>query len=239
MSRLRVAIRYLATEEARRHMSTPGRPAPFFLHSSLPSSQSPPSAGTTSGKSCRKINGPAACRRYPGAFLDRRPPCLYAAPRHELRVPTSVPVLVLLLAAVAAIRCAASPAWPPPEEVTLSDEGLFSTPLCRPLPQPLSYCNAALVDETTLTGSLFQWRYGLLGGEGLLVLSLEPATKPTPWKPARGGGVANDRLLYRSTTASWRAIEKDQIPPPASGFLLRPEAANQLNPWKPVTGTRT
>jgi hypothetical protein len=155
------------------------------------------------------------------------------------RVSTSVPVLVLLLAAVAAIRCAASPAWPPPEEVSLSDEDfILDDPYTGHFRSRFWYFNAALVDGTDLTLSLFQWRYGLLGGEGLLVLSKEPDGETYALETKLEGlEVASDRLLYRFSDS---VLEGDRegtrirlrLPDFSCDLNLR----NQLNPWKPGDG---
>ena len=144
------------------------------------------------------------------------------------RVSTSVPVLVLLLAAVAAIRCAASPAWPPPEEVSLSDEDfLLDDPYTGHFRSRFWYFNAALVDGTDLTLSLFQWRYGLLGRQGLLVLSKEPDGETYALETKLEGLEVASRpaaLPVQRQRPGGRP-GGDAHPPAATGFLLRPGPA--------------
>ena len=71
----------------------------------------------------------------------------------------SAPILALLLGAVAATRSEASPVWPPPQEVTLSDEDLLlNDPYTGHFHSRFWYFNVVLRDGTDLALSLFRWR---------------------------------------------------------------------------------
>ena len=151
----------------------------------------------------------------------------------------SVPILALLLAAVAATRSAASPVWPPPQEVTLSDEDLLlDDPYTGHFRSRYWYFNAALVDGTGLTVSLFQWRLGRLGEAGLMVLFTEPGA-PTYALETRLEGleVSSHRLHYDfgdSVLEGDRegALIRLRLPDFSCDLDLR----NLLNPWKPGDG---
>jgi hypothetical protein len=123
--------------------------------------------------------------------------------------------------------------------VTLSDEELLlDDPYTGHFRSRFWFFNAALVDGTGLTVSLFQWRHGMLGGEGLLVLSTEPGADTYALETKiEGLEVAGDRLLYRFGDS---VLEGDREG--ARIHLRLPEFScdldlrNQLNPWKPGDG---
>jgi hypothetical protein len=155
------------------------------------------------------------------------------------RVSLSVPVFALLLAASAAVRCAAVPDWLPPQEVTLSDDDLLlNDPYERHFLSRFWYFNIVLRDGTDLTLSLFRWRYGSLGGEGLTVVSLEPDGQTYALETKLEDlQVAADRLSYRFGDSY---VEGDRqgallhlrLPDFSCDLDLR----NLLNPWKPDDG---
>ena len=146
-------------------------------------------------------------------------------------------ILALLLAAVAAPQC--SPAWPPPEQVTLSDgDLLLDDPYTGHFRSRFWYFNAALVDGTALTLSLFQWRYGLIGEAGLLVLSTEPGAETFALETRLEElEAAPDRLQYRfgeSVLEGDREGARLRLRLP--DFSCDLELRNLLNPWKPGDG---
>jgi len=154
-----------------------------------------------------------------------------------MRPRISAAIFALLLAAGAATHC--SPAWPPPWQVSLSDEDLLlDDPYAGHFRSRFWYFNAALVDGTALTLSLFQWRYGLIGEAGLLVLSTEPGAETFALETKLEElEVAPDRLQYRfgeSVLEGDREGARLRLRLP--DFSCDLELRNLLNPWKPGDG---
>ncbi len=155
------------------------------------------------------------------------------------RVSFSVPVFVLLLAAFAALPCAGFPDWPPPQEVTLSDEDLLlNDPYTGHFLSRFWYFNAVLRDGTDLTLSLFRWRYGMLGGEGLTVLCTEPDGRTYALETKLEElEVPADRLSYRFGQS---LVEGDRqgtrIHLRLPDFSCDLDLRNLLRPWKPDDG---
>jgi hypothetical protein len=154
-----------------------------------------------------------------------------------LRLPVRalLPSLALLIAALAG----AGPAWPPPEEVTLTNEELLlEDPYTGHFRSRFWYINAMLVDGTALTVSLFQWRYGLLGDAGLLVLCAQPGAETYVLETKLDElEVAGDRLHYRFGES---LLEGDaggaRVRLRLPDFSCDLELRNLLNPWKPGDG---
>jgi hypothetical protein len=151
----------------------------------------------------------------------------------------SIPVIALLLAAFAANRAAADPDWPPPGEVILSDEEfILDDPYTGHFTSRFWYFTSKLVDGTSLTMSVFQWRYGMLDGEGLLVLSLPPDGQLYALETKLEDlEISTDRMLFRfgeSLLESDRQGTRVRIKQP--DFACDLELRNLLNPWKPGDG---
>jgi hypothetical protein len=153
----------------------------------------------------------------------------------RLRIRTLLLPLVLLAAA----RSGASPAWLPPAEVSLSDEELLlDDPYAGHFHSRYWYFNASLTDGTALTVSVFQWRYGLLGDAGLLVLCTEPGAETYVLEEKIDlQEAAGDRLRYRFGE---NLLEGDRegarIRLRLPGFSCDLDIRNLLNPWKPGDG---
>ncbi len=155
------------------------------------------------------------------------------------RVFFSVPVLALLLAAFAAIRCAAIPNWPPPQEVTLSDEDLLlNDPYTGHFQSRFWYFNAVLRDGTDLALSLFQWRYGMLGGEGLTAICAETDGRTYALETKLEDLEASaDRLSYSFDQSFLEGDRQGtRIHLRLPDFSCDLELRNLLNPWKPADG---
>ena len=154
-----------------------------------------------------------------------------------MRPRISAAIFSLLLAAVAAPHC--SPAWPPPWQVSLSDEDLLlDDPYTGHFRSRFWYFTAALVDGTALTLSLFQWRYGPIGEAGLLVLSTEPGAETFALETKLEElEAAPDRLRYsfgESVLEGDREGARLRLRLP--DFSCDLELRNLLNPWKPGDG---
>jgi hypothetical protein len=154
-----------------------------------------------------------------------------------MRPRISAAIFALLLAAGAAPHC--SPAWLPPWQVSLSDEDLLlDDPYAGHFRSRFWYFNAALVDGTDLTLSLFQWRYGLIGEAGLLVLSTEPGAETFALETKLEElEAAPDRLRYsfgESVLEGDREWARLRLRLP--DFSCDLELRNLLNPWKPGDG---
>jgi hypothetical protein len=146
--------------------------------------------------------------------------------------------LALLLALVG-LPAAASPDWPPPGEVILADDDFVQDdPYEGQFRSRFWYISAALLDGTTLTLSIFQWRYGSLDGEGLLVLDTGSGERTFALeRKLEDLEVSGERLEYRfgeSLLAGDRegARIRLRLPEFSCDLTLR----NLLNPWKPGDG---
>jgi len=147
--------------------------------------------------------------------------------------------LALLLILLGAAGSGAAPQWPPPAEVTLSDEELLlDDPYNNYFRSRFWFFSAALSDGTFLTVSLFQWRYGLLGDAGLFVLCSEPGAEAYVLETKIDGlEIAGDRLRYRfgeSVVEGTREGARLRLRLP--GFSCDLDLRNLLNPWKPGDG---
>jgi hypothetical protein len=123
--------------------------------------------------------------------------------------------------------------------VSLSDEDLLlADPYAGHFRSRFWYFNAALVDGTALTLSLFQWRYGPIGEAGLLVLSTEPGAETFALETKLEElEAAPDRLRYsfgESVLEGDREGARLRLRLP--DFSCDLELRNLLNPWKPGDG---
>lgn len=150
-------------------------------------------------------------------------------------------VLLLLLGLSTAARPGASPVWPPPEQVLLSDEELLlGDPYSGHFRSRFWYFNILLGNGTALTCSQFQWRYGLLGGSGLFLLSAPPDGEPFVLETridSHDLEEAQDRLLVRfggSLIEGSRAGARLRLELP--DFSCDLAVRNLLEPWKPGDG---
>ncbi len=155
------------------------------------------------------------------------------------RVSLRVPVFALLLAAFAALRCAADAPWPPPQEVVLSDEDLLlNDPYAGHFFSRFWFFSFVLRDGTDLTLSVFKWRSGSLGGEGLTVVSAESDGRVFALETKLEElEVATDRLSYRfgeSFLEGDRQATRIHLRQP--GFTCDLDLRNLLNSWKPDDG---
>jgi hypothetical protein len=123
--------------------------------------------------------------------------------------------------------------------VLLSDEELLlDDPYTGHFLSRFWYFTAALVDGTSLTMSVFQWHFGMLGGEGLLVLSLAPDGQLYALETKLDDlEISPDRLRYRFGES---VLEGDRegmrIRLKLPDFSCDLQLRNLLNPWKPGDG---
>lgn len=161
------------------------------------------------------------------------------------RAPGRLLLLILLgvLSCARPIAQAEAPPdrWPDPASVWVSDqELLLDDPYTRGFRSRYWYFNGLLTDGITFTLSLFQWRYGALGGPGLLLVVSEPGG-PTLMLERR----IDERDFQESRQRLAVRFGDSELDASRYGCSVRLrlpeldcdlELRNLLNPWRPGDG---
>jgi hypothetical protein len=164
-----------------------------------------------------------------------------------LRPPSQLIVLLLIVAfgmalgQLAGAQSSPASGWDAPGSVVIADDDLLlNDPYTGHFRSRYWYFNGLLEGGTSFTISLFQWRYGLLGGPGLLVMVCEPGRETFTLETRideKGFEESRNRLRIRfgdSELSGSRTGSTVHLRLPE--FSCDLEIRNLLNSWKAGDG---